>query len=85
MDNVLPNINERSGEESRPYDRCSGQVLQKDVHTTFPNPSALWKLIEKYQVEPTNTQPSDEHSEPEITHRPKVLNWVYVLERTDVD
>jgi len=47
----------------------------------FPNPSALWKLIGKYSVEAP--MPSEASGDDGV-HRPKVMHWVYILERTEV-
>jgi hypothetical protein len=50
----------------------------------FPAPSRLWKIVEKREVEDVDHQLGNENTEVATTHRPKVCNWVYVLERTNV-
>lgn len=49
----------------------------------FPDTGTLWKLIEKREVESTDESPR-EGNETSVTHRPKILNGVYILERTTV-
>lgn len=48
----------------------------------FPDPRMLWKLAEKREVEALERESTHGHKSDSVTHRPKVLNWVYVLERT---
>lgn len=50
----------------------------------FPDPGKLWKLIEKREVETLHQNPTSETKDGKVTHRPKVFNWVYILERTEV-
>jgi hypothetical protein len=59
----------------------------------FPDTSKLWKLLDKRVVESDSEREGSEDSsssgssgngENQITYRPKIFNWVYVLERTEV-
>jgi hypothetical protein len=50
----------------------------------FPDSSKLWKVVEKREVEDAGWQVRNENGADVTTHRPKVCNWVYVLERTKV-
>ncbi|CAO2650784.1 Nn.00g020760.m01.CDS01 [Neocucurbitaria sp. VM-36] len=50
----------------------------------FPDPHTLWKLVEKREVGGAEQEPPESTVDNVVTHRPKVLNWIYVLERTDV-
>jgi hypothetical protein len=58
------------------------ESVPKDV--AFPDPGKLWEVVEKREVEDLSWQVRNESRENETTHRPKVCNWVYVLERTNV-
>jgi hypothetical protein len=49
-------------------------------HMVFPDPRELWKIVERREVEDVER---DENRE-DATHRPKVCNWVYALERTHI-
>jgi hypothetical protein len=49
----------------------------------FPNPSLLWRLVGKYAMEaPPPAEPSNGQNGLAVVHRPKVMHWIYVLERT---
>ncbi|PVI08427.1 hypothetical protein DM02DRAFT_470671, partial [Periconia macrospinosa] len=48
----------------------------------LPNPSRLWKLVGKFEMEPEIQISGADASQ---AHKPKVLHWVYVLERTNVE
>ncbi|KAF2869995.1 hypothetical protein BDV95DRAFT_497079 [Massariosphaeria phaeospora] len=49
----------------------------------LPNPGTLWRLEAKYEIEvPPAAAPEDSNG---TIHRPQILHWVYVLERTDVE
>ncbi|KAF2255595.1 hypothetical protein BU26DRAFT_412777 [Trematosphaeria pertusa] len=52
--------------------------------TGFPDPSTLWTLIGKYDIEVPQPQSPSGSNGSTTTHRPKVMHWVYVLERTNV-
>ncbi|KAF2264482.1 hypothetical protein CC78DRAFT_533080 [Lojkania enalia] len=57
-------------------------IPQQVIDSGLPDPSSLWKLESKYEIEvpqqiPPNGNPA--------THRPKILHWVYVLQRTDIE
>ncbi|ORY13708.1 hypothetical protein BCR34DRAFT_255451 [Clohesyomyces aquaticus] len=59
-------------------DEISQQVLDQG----FPHPGGLWRLEGKYEIEvpePHNLVNGGE------VHRPKILHWVYILARTDVE
>jgi hypothetical protein len=49
----------------------------------LPDPGKLWKLVEKREVEMASER-DDAHESGMVTHRPKICNWVYILERTEV-
>ncbi|KAJ4301923.1 hypothetical protein N0V90_004019 [Kalmusia sp. IMI 367209] len=57
-------------------------IPQAVLDDGFPDPSALWKLVGKHSIEPPAAEESSSEHGP--IHRPKVLHWIYVLERTDV-
>jgi len=50
----------------------------------FPHPNQLWRVVEKPKVDDAEWQVRNEKRDDEVTHRPKVCNYVHVLERTDV-
>ena len=50
----------------------------------FPHPADLWRLIERREVEDVDWQVRNERRDDAVTHRPKVCNSVYILERTEV-
>ncbi|KAA8625311.1 hypothetical protein PtrSN002B_007659 [Pyrenophora tritici-repentis] len=50
----------------------------------FPYPNQLWRVVERREVDDTEWQVRNEKKEDKVAHRPKVCNFVYVLERTDV-
>lgn len=47
----------------------------------FPDPAALWRLERREEVEAVI---EEEGKDSASVHRPRVVHWVYVLERTDV-
>ena len=51
------------------------------AHIGIPNPKLLWTVVGKHQVE---AKEKEDGSSSEVTHRPKVYHWVYVLQRTSV-
>jgi hypothetical protein len=55
-------------------------IPQEVIDSGLPDPSTLWKLEAKYEIEVPDTAPGAG-----AVHRPKVLHWVYVLQRTDVE
>jgi hypothetical protein len=58
-------------------------IPQAALDGGFPDPTILWRLKTKHEVEvPAHVNTTEDNKE--VTHRPKVLHWVYVLERTDV-
>lgn len=59
----------------------------------FPDTGTLWKLLEEHAVksdseregsDDSSSSGSSGNSENGIAYRPKIFNWVYVLERTEV-
>ncbi|KAF2032562.1 hypothetical protein EK21DRAFT_109947 [Setomelanomma holmii] len=50
----------------------------------FPDTGLLWKLRDKRAVESSKEKVPSSTEDMTITHRPKIFNWVYVLERTNV-
>jgi hypothetical protein len=61
-------------------------IPDKIIESGFPDPSRLWKLIGKYPVEaPPSAEASSGENASAMTHRPKVMHYIYVLERTNVE
>lgn len=50
----------------------------------FPDTGTLWKLLDKRAVESKKQKVPNSTVGKTITHTPKICNWVYVLERTNV-
>jgi hypothetical protein len=48
----------------------------------FPHPSDLWHVVDKREVDEADWQVRNENRADAVTHRPKVCNFVYTLERT---
>jgi hypothetical protein len=71
------------GDSSGFYDDLN-DIPAKVIDSGFPNPSKLWRLRCKYEIEPPAPQMPDGTQDSALVHRPKVLHWVYVMERTDV-
>jgi EEF1A lysine methyltransferase 4 len=70
-------------ENSLPGDHQDGldQTPNKTIDTGFPNPASLWTVVSKHEIEARSQElVHDSH----MVHRPKILHWVYILERTDV-
>ncbi|KAF1841202.1 uncharacterized protein K460DRAFT_294522 [Cucurbitaria berberidis CBS 394.84] len=65
-----------------PFLNASSNTLLEDH--LFPDPRVLWTLVKKREVEGAKSQPPEDGDSSSVTHRPRVLNWVYVLERTNV-
>jgi hypothetical protein len=61
-------------------DTSSG-VVPKSI--AFPHPADLWRLVERREIEDVERQAHAEDKNASVTHRPKVYNTVYILERTD--
>jgi EEF1A lysine methyltransferase 4 len=59
-------------------------IPQEIIKKGFPNPSRLWRLVGKHEVEPP-PEDTQSHGGLSQAHRPKVFHWVFVLERTDVE
>ena len=57
-------------------------IPEEVIKGGFPDPSTLWRLVGRYEVEPQ--APPEDLNNNALTHRPKVSHWIYVLERTDV-
>ncbi|CBX92529.1 hypothetical protein IAQ61_006076 [Plenodomus lingam] len=51
----------------------------------FPHIGQLWNVLGKYAMDKATpaTETETETRDGTITHRPKIFNWVYVLERTE--
>jgi len=62
-------------------DAAGSDLVPRDI--AFPHPNQLWRVVEKREVDDVDWQVRNEKRD-EVTHRPKVCNFVYVLERTDV-
>ncbi|KAF2120811.1 hypothetical protein BDV96DRAFT_641465 [Lophiotrema nucula] len=58
-------------------------IPQAFIDSGLPESSVLWRLLGKYEIEAPNQEPSNGNNC--VAHRPKVLHWIYVLERTDVE
>jgi hypothetical protein len=50
----------------------------------FPDTGTLWKLLDKQEVESKEQKTTDINEVGTIVYKPKVLHWVYILQRTDV-
>jgi hypothetical protein len=57
-------------------------IPQELIANGFPDPSTLWKLEARYAIEVP--EPAAPH-ESQPVHKPKILHWVYVLRRTEVE
>ncbi|OAG12898.1 uncharacterized protein CC84DRAFT_165521 [Paraphaeosphaeria sporulosa] len=76
-----------AGDEAESNDEVSldddlDDIPVKVLKDGFPDPSTLWKLVGKYDIEPQTASEATKGNE--TTHRPKVSHWIYVLERTNV-
>lgn len=58
-------------------------IPQELIDNGFPDPGQLWKLEARNEIEVPQA-PTGDNSD-KVVHRPKVLHWVYVLRRTDVE
>lgn len=56
-------------------------ITQEVIDSGMPDPGTLWQLEEKYEIEAPSQIPPNGNP---TVHRPKILHWVYVLRRTDV-
>lgn len=71
-----------------PYDSLDDDlddIPQQVLDSGLPDPAKLWRLEGKFEIEVPPSQPAHGAPSHTVTHRPKVLHWVYVLERTDVE
>lgn len=75
---------EDNSEEDMSLDDDLDDIPQKVIDSGFPDPGCLWRLVGKYDIEPP-PPPSDSSDGSALVHRPRVMHWVYVLERTDVE
>ncbi|KAH9865448.1 hypothetical protein J1614_009032 [Plenodomus biglobosus] len=50
----------------------------------FPDVGQLWKVVGRYEIDKATTAAETETHDGSVTHRPKIVNWVYVLERTEL-
>ncbi|KAG9186963.1 EEF1A lysine methyltransferase 4 [Alternaria panax] len=48
----------------------------------FPHPGDLWHVVERREIDNVEWQVRNEKRDDTVTHRPKVCNFVYILERT---
>ncbi|EOA82283.1 hypothetical protein ACJQWK_05512 [Exserohilum turcicum] len=60
----------------------SSDAVPRNV--AFPHPADLWRLVERREVDDVELPMQDDMRGDSVTHRPKVCNFVYLLERTDV-
>ncbi|PSN72787.1 hypothetical protein BS50DRAFT_482795 [Corynespora cassiicola Philippines] len=60
-------------------------IPQKVIDSGLPDPATLWRLEGKYEIEVPPQESPQGNGAAFTTHRPKVLHWVYVLVRTDVE
>lgn len=58
----------------------SSDMVPKGI--AFPHPADLWRLVQRGEIEDVEW-PAQAGKDVSVTHRPKVCNTVYVLERTD--
>jgi hypothetical protein len=61
-------------------DSSAMDVIPQGV--AFPHPGDLWHVVEKHEVENIEEHVRNEKRDDAVTHRPKVCNFVYILERT---
>lgn len=66
-----------------PFFNLFEKIPQDVIDNGFPDPSLLWRMMSKHEIETPERQPSEGSGGGSITHRPKELHYVYVLERTD--
>ncbi|KAH8698181.1 hypothetical protein GQ44DRAFT_633196, partial [Phaeosphaeriaceae sp. PMI808] len=52
--------------------------------TGFPDTGTLWRLQDKGEVESADEKTASRPGDSSVTHRPRVRNWVYELERTEI-
>lgn len=64
---------------------ASDKDLPPGSNDGLPDPNRLWKIVGRYNVEPLLSENTTDKSEPGLTHKPKVLHWVYVMERTNLE
>ncbi|KAH8727572.1 hypothetical protein GQ44DRAFT_824892 [Phaeosphaeriaceae sp. PMI808] len=50
----------------------------------FPDTGKLWKLQDKREVESVDPPTLTKAQDNKVTHKPRVFNWVYILERTEI-
>lgn len=65
------------------FDRFSFLDEDSSEYSEFPKPGVLWRVISKHEVV-KDTESAPHVSGEQVTYRPVVPNWIYVLERTDV-
>jgi EEF1A lysine methyltransferase 4 len=80
---ILTEVNEDEGTESSGTGlyQSLGHIPQLEIHGGLPDPGILWKVVRKDEIEAPSQGP---RSGAGTTHRPKVVHWVYILERTDI-
>ncbi|KAF2131476.1 hypothetical protein P153DRAFT_365057 [Dothidotthia symphoricarpi CBS 119687] len=67
-----------------PFVNVFEKVSQDVIDNGFPDPGLLWKVVGKHEIDVPEQQLPNANNGDSITHRPKTMHWVYVLERTDV-
>jgi hypothetical protein len=50
----------------------------------FPDTGALWKLVEKREVDSGEWEERSVSAGGTVTYRPKIVHWVYIMRRTEV-
>lgn len=73
---------ERSDNES---DQNLDNIPQALIDSGHPDPATLWELEAKYEIEVPPPTPPNGNGGNGVAHRPRILHWVYVLQRTDVE
>ncbi|KAF2274564.1 uncharacterized protein EI97DRAFT_422255 [Westerdykella ornata] len=53
------------------------------IDNGFPDPGQLWRLEARHEIEVLQSPTGD--AADKVVHRPRVVHWVYVLRRTDVE
>ncbi|KAF2746425.1 hypothetical protein M011DRAFT_80156 [Sporormia fimetaria CBS 119925] len=76
-------VNDRSGNETEVAEDIY-DIPPEVIEAGLPNPSELWKLEGKYEVEAADETEKPGSGSVQVVHRPKIMHWVYVLRRTEV-
>ena len=71
-----------SGEGNRELHDDIDDIPKRIIESGLPDPGTLWTLVGKHEIEvPQQLPPSGLQT----THQPRLLHWVYVMQRTDVE